>query len=362
MLANARYWPTVMPIVHAQLHRWERHARAIPDPFLKALALEKLQQERFNAEVAATLATLTPRAHRTLAVQAIVAFEVMYDYLDGLTEQPTPDPLRNGHQLFQAFTDALNPHIEPTADYYHYYPKTEDGGYLHELTSTVKAALARLPATSAIAETARASAARCAEAQIRAHAAPYVGAAQLEHWATRKARATGLEWREFLAGAVASVLAIHALIAAAGDRRMTLKLAIEIDTAYLSISALSTMLDSLIDYEHDVHTGRPWYLQHYEDRDLLAHQLTTVARHAATQTRTLPNSAHHTMTLVGVVAYYTSAPAADSELARPVVTHIHRELQPLIKPTLAVMRTWRIAKRLRQRWGHEPRGTRERPT
>jgi hypothetical protein len=329
-----------------QLHRWEQHAQTIPDPFLQTLALEKLREERFNAEVAATLAVTSPRLHRKYAVEAIVALEVMYDYLDGLTEQPAPDPLRNGHQLFQAFTDAVTPDAQLSTDYYRYCRKAEDGGYLKELANTVRVALAQMSAKTAIAETARASAARCAEAQIRVHAVPHLGVTQLQRWAMHEASAA-LQWREFLAGAVASVLAVHALIAAAADQRTTPKQATAIDTAYLSISALSTMLDSLIDYEHDISTGRPWYLQRYEDHNLLAHQLTNVARHAATQARTLPNAAHHTMTLVGVVAYYTSAPAANGKLAQPLVAHIHRELRPLITPTLAVMRAWRLAKRAR---------------
>ena len=108
MLANARYWTTVAPEVRAQLARWRTRATEIEDPKLRTLALHTLQEEGFAAEVAATLATLTPRRHRLAAIRGIVALEVMYDYLDGLTEQPTPDPLANGRQLFKAFTDALD--------------------------------------------------------------------------------------------------------------------------------------------------------------------------------------------------------------------------------------------------------------
>jgi hypothetical protein len=53
------------------------------------------------------------------------------------------------------------------------------------------------------------------------------------------------------------------------------------------------------------------------------------------------------MTLVGVVAYYLSAPTAGSAFARPVTRRIRSELQPLIAPTLAVMHGWRLAKRAR---------------
>ncbi len=65
VLANARYWTTVAPEVRAQLARWRTRALEIEDPQLRTLALHTLQEEGFAAEVAATLATLTPRRHRT---------------------------------------------------------------------------------------------------------------------------------------------------------------------------------------------------------------------------------------------------------------------------------------------------------
>lgn len=346
-LANARYWSTVAPVARAQLRRWDDVAQRIPDPELQTLALEKLHEEHFNAEVAAALATLAPRTHRTRVVEAIVALEVMYDYLDGLTERPSSGFLRNGQQLFRAFTDAIALDADPNPDYYRYNLQTNDGGYLIELAGAVKIALAWLPATASIIGVAQNSAARCAEAQIRVHAAPDQRDTQLEDWATREATGTALEWREWLAGAVASVLVVHALITAAADKHTTRDRAAEIDETYLSISALSTMLDSLIDYERDVSTGISWYLKHYENHSLLALQLASVARNAVRRARTLPNGSHHVMTLVGVVAYYISAPTATDQIVRPLVSHIHRELRPLIVPTLAVMRVWRIAKRLR---------------
>lgn len=349
LLANARYWPTVAPIVRAQLCRWERRAREIHNPASRALALDKLRNEGFTAEVAATLAILAPRKNRGHVVEAIVALEVMFDYLDGLTEQHVPDPLRSGLQLFQALVDAVTPHVEFDTCYYHYHPSAEDGGYLQELAVTASNELAGLPAATAIIAAAQRAATRCAEAQTRTHAAAQLGTAQVEEWAIREAASTQLEWREFLAGAASSVLAVHALIAAAADPRTTPEQAAAVDTVYLSIAVLSTMLDSLIDYEHDLNTSEQGYIRYYQDSDLLAHRLVSVINHAATQARSLPNGPHHIMTLVGVVAYYTSAPTATSQFAAPVTARIHQELKPLITPTLAVMRTWRLAKRLRER-------------
>jgi tetraprenyl-beta-curcumene synthase len=348
VLANARYWTTVAPIVRAQLRRWEQRAHAIPDLLLQTLALDTLHRESFNAEVAATLATLAPREHRQHTVEAIVALEVLYDYLDRLVEQATNDPLRNGHQLFRAFIAAMTSGAELDHDYYRFGPATEDGGYLEELASVVRSAIGELPAARAIGESVRSTAALCAEAQVRVHAVSRLGIAQLDRWATREAAGTPFEWREFLAGAVASVLAIHALIAAAANQRTTPEQATAIVAAYLPISALSTILDSLVDYTYDTNAARAWFIELYDrnDQDLIEQALADVAHIATTRVRSLPSQGHHLMTLAGVVAYYTSAPTANSQFARPLVATIHRELQPVITPTLAVMRAWRLAKRL----------------
>jgi tetraprenyl-beta-curcumene synthase len=345
-LANARFWPTVTPLANGQLKRWEHRARAIDEPDLQTLALEKLAEERFNAEVAATLATLAPKKHRRTVVEAIVAYEVMYDYLDGLTERQTADPLRHGHEVYRAFTEAITPGQEYTGNYYVSRP-ADDGGYLKELVSVVRDALARLPTAPAIEQAAMRAGSRCAEAQIRAHAVPTLGTAQLEQWATSEAVDSPLGWQEFLAGAASSVLAVHALIAAAADERTTPEEAEEIDATYLSICALSTMLDSLVDYDRDMSVGEAGYIRYYDDHDLLARHLADAAKRAIEHAAPLRNGAHHVMTLVGVAAYYISAPTAHSDFAQPVTRQVRHELQPLITPTLAVMRGWRAAKRAR---------------
>ncbi|HEV7937238.1 MAG TPA: DUF2600 family protein [Solirubrobacteraceae bacterium] len=355
MIANARFWPSVAPMVGKQLRHWEMRARSIKDPALRTLALEKLLNERFNAEVAATLATLAPRAHRRSVIEAIVAYEVMYDYLDGLTEQPTADSLGNGRNLYRAFTDAITLHTEPTCDYYPSRP-ANDGGYLEELVGVVRRSLAGLPSTTTVAHVAQRAAKRCTEAQIRVHAVPQLGTSQLEQWARTEVHGTPLRWQEFLAGAASSVLSIHALIATAANKRITPEQAIAIDTVYLSIAVLSTMLDSIVDHEGDLQAGQISYIRYYPDHNLLTEDLTRAVRRVIEHASHLPNGAHHIMTLVGVAAYYISAPTANSDYARPITHQVHHQLKPLITPTLGIMRTWRAAKRARQsirREGHQ---------
>jgi hypothetical protein len=400
VLANVRYWSTVAPLVRGQLARWEQEANSITDPALRALAGGKLREEHFNAQVAATLATLAPRAQRARVVEAIVALQVLYDYLDVLSEQSPAaaadvaggDVPPDDRRLFAALTDAVAPPHEgegagergdehedergderegkregkdereparsaagdtdPSDSYYAGRTSADDGGYLQALVATVNSTLAGLSGAPAVAAVARGAAERCGEAQILHHGASRsgsrLGISDLRDWATPRAAGTGLGWQELLAGATASVLSMHALIVAAADPGMTRENAAALDRAYLSIGALS-MLDSLVDRAQDTATGQLSYMELYDGPEAMASGLANAARDGVARARGLPSGAHHVMTLVGVVGYYASAPVAgDDAFARPVIARVKRELQPLIAPTLALMRAWRMAKQTRR--------------
>ncbi|HEX3390951.1 MAG TPA: DUF2600 family protein [Solirubrobacteraceae bacterium] len=368
VLANARYWTTVAPLAHKQLSRWQRGAEAIPDRRLMALATAKLREERFNAEVAATLATLTPRACRARVVEAIVALQVLYDYLDAIGERAmattTPeqaaqmDRIDDGQHPYQALIDAVALGEEPTiiaSEATHgdrrlcIASRSGDGGYPRELADTVTLALAKLPASDAIAEVAQRSARRCADAQMLGHASAHAGTEHVEQWARREAAPTALGWREWLAGAQASVLSLHALIAAAAHEHTTGEQAVALDSAYLSIGAL-TMLDSVID--RDLAGEAPAYTSLYDGPEQMGGRLSMVAREAAREAGRLPDGAHHVMTLAGVVAYYASAPAARQARARPVFDQVRAELGAPIAPVLLLMRGWRLAKTVRAATAH----------
>jgi tetraprenyl-beta-curcumene synthase len=345
---NLRYWTSVAPLVGEELRRWREQAEHIGAPRARELALRNLRQEGFTAQAAAMLATLAPRAHRRQATEAIVALEVMYDYLDGLTEQPSGDPIEDGERRFGAYTHAFDEQTPPGGVRETRGDEVEDP-YLDALADAVKSALAGLPAIAAVRDASRAAAARSAQAQIRMHAAAGAGNAELRQWAEQAARASGLGWRELLAASASSVIALHALIAAAADPRTTPAEAAAIDAAYRSISALSTILDSLIDEQHDIASGEASFIGLYTSEEELTRELTRIARAALTQARALRNAPQHLTMLAGVVGYFTSNPRARSARAAPITAELHRQLEPSMTPTLAVMRTWRRARSIRAR-------------
>lgn len=347
LTANARYWPTVAPRVRMQLAHWQKTASTIPDPTLRELALDKLQDERFNVEVAATFATLAPSAHRRGVIDAIVALEILYEYIDVLSERRDRDPDRLFAALQAAFeVRAAEPGRDDVA---HVDP---DSRYMNALAKTIRCSLTCLPSGGTVAPVCGRIAECCAEAQTLYHALGESGIETARHWAALQPEHTGLGWQELLAGSCASVLGIHAVIAAAADPATTVEDAQNLAELYLSIGAMA-MLDSLVDLEKDLTTGQLGYLHYYGDPHLMARRLVHVARAASQRACQLRDGPHHILTIVGVVAYYASAPTAREEPARAIIDGVRRELEPLITPTLALMRAWRLAKRIR-RPAHQP--------
>jgi tetraprenyl-beta-curcumene synthase len=339
-LANIRYWRTVAPIADSQIEHWRGRARAIPDETTRSLALAKLDGERFNAEAGAMLATFAPASHRPQVVEAIIALQLLFDLLDGLSEHPSAQPIADGERLFAVFTNALGSH-SPTP-VVHSLPAAE---YMQDLAGAARRALSVLPAAGTVTGSAEAAASRAAAAQIHMHAIAQLGFVQLQSWAETLAAETSLPWRELTAGAGSSVLCVHALIAAAADPNMSPTQAAEIDRAYLSICVLLTLLDSLTDHELDVRDGKVGYAGLYDDSEQLAQALDSSLARAKEQARRLPQPARNLMMLAAVVAYYASAPGAQGQSAAAYVARLKRGLQPLIAPTMLVMRLWRARRR-----------------
>lgn len=319
--ANARYWFGLAAFVRLQLARWHERAAALEDPRRRALALAKLEDERLNPQLAATLATQAPRDRRGGVAEAIVAAQVAYDYRDALGECSLED----------------------------------EDEYAHELAEAICRVQQRLPGWPAVAGVARANAARWLEAQRRGHAAIDGEDGPLREWATREASGTGLGWPEWLAGAQASVLGGHALVALAAEDRATSEQAEALDRAYLSIGAL-TMLDSVIDRDRGTPARELDYGRWYESDKQMGERLAAAVRDALDAATLAPGRAHHTMTLTGIVAFYASAQQAHESRARIVFAPVRRELGAGLRPALAIMRTWRAAKRARSLGAPPARG------
>jgi len=370
LLANLRYWPTVAGSTNAQLRRWRSRAEEIEDPRLHALAVAKLRDEHFNAQVASTLATIVRRPLRPAAIEAIVALEVLFDHLDGLSEELGGDPLGEALAILAPVREAVEVGSEGdrvAARTDRVPARTDgvatvadriatpaddgvgmqaDGGYVAELVRAVRDAIAPLPALASVQRSLLAAAQRCIEAQAHMHAASAIGEGPVREWAIRAAEGGPLNWREHLAGAASSVLAMHALIAAAADPCTTERDALALDELYLCIGVMSTTLDSVVDREQDIESGAASQAARYGDPRELSEALVSVCEQIVTRSADAPHAAHHLMSLSGVLAYYLSSPRASDPFAAAVTEQLRGPLRPLLAAPMLVMRAWRLGKAL----------------
>jgi len=336
LTAGIAYWLTIYPRARREIHRCRRRAHEIPDPTLRAAALDKLTRERLNPEAAAFFAVLAPCRRRGRLVRLMVDFQIAYDYLDAINEQPTSASLRNGLLLHRALTDAVRACTSGT-DYYGHHPQIDDGGYLSGLVEDCQSVMAALPSTAVLEPVLVRAAERCGQAQSRNHALVVEGDRQLHSWAAGQAPVAGYLWWELAAGGI-SCLAIHALFAAAA-RGTTRAEAERIDAAYFPpVCAISALLDSLIDYSHDAAGINHSFVAHYATCSQAAQRFAAITAEAHALLGMLKNRARHMVILAGIASFYLSAPEARSDYAAPVASRTLERLGAASAPMLAVMR------------------------
>ncbi len=335
------YWLGIYPQVRRDLARWERRARGIPDPVLREAALGKLTEERLNPEAAALFAVLSPPVHRPGVVRLIVAYQVLYDYLDAVNEEPGCTELRNGLQLHLALTEAVRPDL-PISDYYRHNPTDADGGYMRALTGACRDIVRGLPSASRAAQVLARATERCGQAQSHNHAIGSEGEAPFVEWCLAQPSARGgYLWWELAAGGI-SCLGIHALLASAADPLCSGENAPLVDAAYFpAICAISALLDSLADYHRDAGTSNHSFVAHYRDSGHAAERLVAITADAKEGIRRLRHSARHAVILAGISSFYlSSASVTEGFPARAAASLIESE-GSLDAPMRAVMQARR---------------------
>ncbi len=341
-----RYWLGVFPYLGRELRHWHERATQIPDPALRRLALITQRVERGNLEGAAAFAVLVPRAHRARVVRAVVAFQVIYDYVDTLAEQPGADPIANGRQLHLALLTALDPGSDHP-DYYEHHPKHHDDGYIRNLIDTCRNALGALPSYAFVVEPALRAAGRMVAYQSLNHEGAGDNRRALAGWsASVTPPGSGLRWWE-AAAAAASSLTVFALIAAAAHPGLNATETAATEDAYFPwIGALHVLLDSLVDRAEDIHAGHHSLVDHYSTPAEAAGRLQTIAARAMHATETLPESPQHALILAAMASFYLSGPGVSSSGASVAAAQVLEAMGTLAKPTMAVFGARRAAGRL----------------
>lgn len=270
---------------------------------MRSAALTALDTKRGHTDGAALFAAL-PRARDRTLLELLVAYEIIWDYLDTVHES-APDE-RNGRQLHLALVDALDPR-RPLSEWYEHHTVSDDGGYLRDLVVACRRGCASLPSFSLVREMLAVEAWRAQVLALNHLVDAEQRDAALRAWA--RAEFPGekrLAWFE-LSGAASASLVVHALLAVAADPGARQADARTVRDAYWPwISLATTMLDSYVDRAEDTANGNHSYVAHYQDERRAVERIENSIVESATRAMRLPNRHRHAVILAGMIAMYLS--------------------------------------------------------
>lgn len=331
----------VIPAVSREVGVWRDRARAIPDAPIREDALSAISAKRFNPEGAALFAVL-PRRYDLNLVRLLVAFQVLLDFLDSVTERRVPRPIANGDQLHRALVEALHPGA-PISDYYRYHPWRDDGGYLASLVTTCRECCGALPAYGCVKSKVIRAARRCGVQGLNHDPDPRRRESRLRQWVGAEfADRRDLWWWE-LTAAASSTLGIFALLAEAADSESSPQSFGEVDRAYMPwVCVASTMLDSYVDVLADMAGEGHSYVAHYADPSVAAQRVCDFIQRSMREARQLRGGLRHALIVAGMAAMYLSADEARTPAMRATTDRFIQAGGTLTRTLLPILRLWRI--------------------
>jgi tetraprenyl-beta-curcumene synthase len=340
--AAARELAWGLPATAREIRTWQARASAVPDATIRGDALSALARKRGHTHGAALFCIL-PRARDPDLLRLIVAYEIMWDFLDSVNEHGAQRGQANGRQLHLALIDALDPDA-PLSDYYRYHPWQDDGRYLNKLVQTCQTACRRLPSYEAVRPLLAQEARRAQVLAINHDLDPVRRDSALRKWAQQDSSA-GHEARWYeLTGAASASLTVHALLALAVKPDLRSTEITRVHRVYFPwISAATTMLDSYVDQAEDAANADHSYVAHYPTAELAIQRIGLLIRRSIVEASNLPDSERHILIVGCMIAMYLSKDSARAPAMRRSTQMLLSAGGPLPPILLPILRLWRIA-------------------
>lgn len=299
------YFRAVRPAVIRGLQPIRERAEQIPDPTLRAGALESLATKQFHCEGGGVFAGPSRDSHQQV-LAFLLPYQTLCDYLDTVTDRgPSKDP-ENFQALHEALLDAVHP-FGPLHDYYRRHPNQDDGGYLASLVTDSRSALGSFPGLNTVAPFLVRLVNLYIDLQVFKHGPPQRRVEQLTKWyLDHHGEAWGLSWWEFSA-ACGSTLGLFALLnVALRPHPSTAEVTALHDLYFPWLGALHILLDYYVDQEEDRQGGDLNFIAYYPSSGQAVARIRYIYDQSMAQATLLPDRDFHQYVAKGLLGFYLS--------------------------------------------------------
>ena len=295
----------VLPSVRSSLKYWKSQAAQIPNLELRKQAIASLETKQFHCEGGAIYGLLAQKDYRA-AIQFIVAYQTISDYLDNLCDRSTSLDPEDFRALHDSIVDALTPGAPPS-NYYRFREDQNDGGYLANLVKTCQDVLAIVPNYPKIAPMLHELAGYYCDLQVYKHVTVEERIPRLQAWfALHQSKLPALSWYEFSACA-GSTLGIFCLVAYSFEPEFSETLAVQVKDSYFPwVQGLHILLDYLIDQEEDRVNGDLNFCFYYSSQEQLTERLRYFIHNATKSVAQLPHTRFHQLINQALLGVYLS--------------------------------------------------------
>lgn len=293
----------IFPEVNGALSYWESRAEQIPNKELRTQAIASIKAKRFHCLGGGVYALLAGVKWKE-AVQFIVAYQTISDYLDNLCDRSTSLDPADFSLLHQAMSDALTP-ANKVQNYYLFRTDQDDSNYLADLVQTCQKTLRKFVGSTVFSRYLLQLEGMYENLQVHKHVQAEERVPRLINWfIDHKGSVPTLSWYEFSA-ATGSTLGIFCLVSYALAGKMTNTLADKIYQSYFPcVQGLHILLDYYIDQEEDIQEADLNFCSYYPSQEKMQERLLYFIEEASKQIQVLPDRNFHGMVIEGLVGLY----------------------------------------------------------
>jgi tetraprenyl-beta-curcumene synthase len=347
-ISTARHLRWGLPSSGREVRRWRALAEQIPDPFLRADALQSIVDKRAFTDGAALFWTLPSRRDDEL-LALLVAFQTIANYLDCTSERGAKHRGSSAGSLMLALVDAVD--VEsPLQDYYADHPWTEDGGFLRELVLSCRSGCQNLAHYQRARPLLIREARRGRTLELSHDPNAQRRDEVLEAFAAREYAPPppDANWFEYTVSST-SLLPVIVLLALAADETSTdhdLHAALDVYIPW--VGALSVMLDSYNDEADDADSLDWSAISYYADAETAQQRITVLIDRALRDTFQLRHGPRHAFIVSAMIAMYVTSESATSALTAANTRQLRRASGGMTAALMPVLRGWRVVHRQRR--------------